>query len=333
MTTTKAKATPTTKATTPEKTPTTFADLVKKYNDESNHPTTPTTYTKALTDLATATAYAVLKKVINTTSNPTLTKIRQELTADLANLDRLAYASERATKTTYTPDGDRKIEIADRDCYDALTDICRRSFGDGLDLVHDAITAILEQTAKQTERDPEKPTDLERPYTVRRLNRKVWIKTAESVGAWETKETTPIQEIFKAVRRSIDQSRAVQTDPRNGYSYIDDIATDPESGATDRIYRRLDKYADLGGYACDFNGKETVYTTDPTAVDTTDRLLAEMNLTTRQMQVLKLRQRGYGKKAIAQYLGISPNSVYTCLQCIQAKAVKIGLTPTPTAEK
>lgn len=325
--------------TTTNATPRTFADLVAKYNHESHDTTTPT-YAQALTDLATATAYAVLKKVISATGNPMLYKVRKEMTADLVSLDRLAYASERATKTTYTADGDRKIEIADRDCYKAVADLCRQNLGDGLDLVNDAIIAILEQTAKQKEREPEQAVDLERPFTVRRLNRKVWIQTADTVGGWETKNTTPIQEIFKAVRRSIDNARAVQTDPRNGYTYIEDLASDPESDTTERIYKRLNKYADLGGNPTDdlhadyIPGAprdarpQSTYSADPTIVEETDRLVAQMGLTARQMQILSLRQSGYGYKAIATYLGITQRAVAKTIEGIQAKAAAIGLTPT-----
>lgn len=305
----------------------TFKDLVINYNNESRD-TTTNTYTKALTDLATAVTYAVLKKVITTTQNPTLIKARQELTVDLAMLDRLYYSSNNATELTFTTSGKPVATVIDTDYYNAVNNLCRRSLGDGLDLLQEAICSILEQTAKQKERDPKKPTDLERPFIIRSLNRKVWIKDAESVGGWEDKETTPIQEIFKTIRRAINNSRAVQTDPRNGYSYIEDIATDIDSGTSEKIYIRLDKYADFGGYVYDFNGKATVYTTDPTAVDITDHLVAKMNLSAREMQVLKLRQRGYGYKAIATYLGLKQGNIQTMLKRIQAKAIKIGLTPT-----
>lgn len=303
-------------------TPTTFADLVKKYNADPRN-------ADNLTDLATAVTYAVLKKVINTTSNPTLQTVRKELTRDRHDLDRLAYATNNATRLSFNADGDLVSEILDPALLKAAADLAGLPLGDGLDLVNDAVVAILDETRKQEDRDPDMPTDMERVYTVRRLRRKVWIKTAESVNAWETVETTPIQEVYKAVRRSIDRSRSMQTDPRNGYTYLEDLAIDPESGEQSAIYRRLPKYADLGGHVCDFNGKETVATTaDHETVETTDRIVAAMGLTDREMSVLKYRLAGYGYKAIATAMGLTVDNAKRCGRRIRDKATAAGLTPT-----
>lgn len=309
----------TTNATTTTTTISTFADLVKKYNADP-------TNADNLTDLATAVAYAVLKKVISTTGNPTLQTVRKELTRDRHDLDRLAYATNNATRLSFNADGDIVSEILDPALVKAATDLAGLPLGDGLDLVNDAVVAILDETRKQEDRDPDMPTDMERVYTVRRLRRKVWIKTAESVNAWETVETTPIQEVYKAVRRSIDRSRSMQTDPRNGYTYLGDLAIDPESGDQSAIYRRLPKYADLGGHVCDFNGKETVATTaDRETVESLDRLVSAMKLSDRESTVLKYRLSGYGKKAIATAMGLSESSVATIQRRIRDKATASGL--------
>lgn len=301
-------------------TPTTFADLVKAYNADPES-------AKTLTDLATATTFAVLKKVINTTGNPMLQTVRKELTRDLHDLDRLAYSNDNATRLAFNSDGDLVSEVLDPALVKAAADLAGLPLGDGLDLVNDAVVAILSERAKQADRDLGLPLDMERPYTVRRLKRKVWIKTAESVKAWETVETTPIQEVYKAIRRSIDNSRSMQTDPRNGYTYLADLATDPESGDQTAIYRRLPRYADIGGHVCDFNGKETVATTaDRETVESLDRLVAAMNLSDREATVLKYRLSGYGKKAIATAMGLSESSVATMQRRIKDKATASGLT-------
>lgn len=316
----------TTNAKTNPETVNPFATLLTAYA------TDPTNAT-ALTDLAKAVAYSVLKKCIETSQNLTLIKTRQSIARDLADLDRIAYATANAYETTYTADGDKRRTVKDKDLDKALTDLCKSSFGDGLDLVHDAVVAILTETAKQTDRDPDKAVDLERPYTERRLKRKVWIKTADSVNGWETVETTPIQEIYKAVRRSIQNNRSLQTDPRNGYIYIEDISTDPETDTDTVIYRRFGKYADIGGYATDTNGKKTFYTADPETVKDLDTLVDSLQLTAKQAKVLSLRQSGYGYKAIAAYLGVTQRAVAKTVKAIQDKAVAIGLTPTATPTK
>ena len=183
----------------------------------------------------------------------------------------------------------------------------------------------MEETAKQIERG--ETVNLETPYTVRRLKKKVWIKTADSVNGWETVETTPIREIYKSVRRSINDSKALATDARNGYTYIESFSEDRETGEIETIYRRMTKYADLGGYACDFNKACTLYSADAQTVEDTDELINRMNLTKKQAQVLNLRQSGYGYKAIATYLGVTQRAVAKTVEAIQKKALAIGLQP------
>lgn len=318
----------TTKTNAKTTTPNAFATLLTTLATETDHPTTPDAYTKALTDLAAAVAYSVLKKCIDVSQNKALIQVRQSIAHDRNALDRIAYANAHAYVMTYNTDGERVQKVNDPDSVKALNALCSECFGDGIDLVNDAVVAILTECKKQKDREPDAPTDLERPYTVRRLNRKVWIKTADSVNGWETVETTPIQEVYKAVRRTIEQSRATQSDPRNGYTYIADLATDPDSDTTETIYRRLPKYADLGGYATDFNGACTFYTADPETVNDYDSIIERLNLTAKQAKILALRQSGYGYKAIATYLAIRPDSVRDCIKAIRAKAVAIGLTPT-----
>lgn len=324
------------KTTNKNTTPTTFADLVKKYNADPRN-------ADHLTDLATAVAYSVLRKVIDPTRktattadrpsdsglNPALVALRGDLTRDRAYITRLDHAVNESTRLSFNADGDMVFEVIDPALSRAATDLAGQTLGDGLDLVNDAALAILEETAKQADRDPGLPVDLERAYTVRRLKRKVWIKTADSVNGWETVETTPIQEVFKAVRRSVQNSRHMQIDPRSGYTYLEDLVIDPETGDGSTIYRRLSKFADLGGRVCDFNGKETAATTaDRETVETTDRLVAAMRLTDREMSVLKYRLAGYGYKAIATALGLTVDNAKRCGRRIRDKATAAGLTPT-----
>lgn len=309
-------------------TTTTFADVLRKYEQYAIEQTDPTA--KPLTDLATAVTYSVLKKCIDVSSNPTLMQTRRDLAKDLNNLDRITYANEKAYTTAYNADGDPYTETTDKDLHKALTKLCADTLGDGIDLVNDAVVCILEQTDKARDRNSGTlPTNfMEQPFEVRRLNRKVWIKTEDSINGWETTTTTAIQEVYKAVRRAIDNSRTVSTDPKNGYTYLEDIATDPDSGTDETIYRRFGKYADIGGEVTDFNGKATAYTADEqTAIDM-DTLIEKLNLTAKQTKVLSLRQSGYGYKAIATYLGVTQRAIAKTVKAIQTKAIEVGMTPT-----
>ena len=226
--------TTTTKKTTTA-TPTTFPDLVKRFSVLASDPDSdPTAYEKTLTDLATAVVYCVVKKCIDPTRkgdpekvsdsgySPAMVKIRRDITVGKHTTDNInRLVNDLTYHTEYDKNGD-PVSVCDTpDLEKALSDLIHTdTIGDGYDLVSDCIVAILSEVEKQKDRDPDSVIDLERPYTVNRLKRKVYIKKADSVGGYETIKTTPIQEVFKAVRRCVENSRALQTDPRNGYSYI-----------------------------------------------------------------------------------------------------------------
>lgn len=335
--------------TTPTNTTNTFNDLVNRC---SINPADP----DALTDLATAVVYSVLRKVIDPTRktaatadhvsnsgiNPALVSLRTGLTRDRAATARLRYSLDNATHMEFNADGD-PVSVVDDPALDrAAADLLHDTLSDGLDLVNDAVVAILAEIDAQKLRDPDMPTDLARGYVTRRLRRKVWIKNPDLVTAWEDVATTPIQEVFKAVRRSIENSRAVQNVSR--YTYLADLANDPADpdGDPTVIYRRLPKYADMGGdvggrpddmpayiagQPAGLDGKPVNYSADITTVEKTDRLVAAMGLTDREMTVLKYRLAGYGYKAIATAMGITVDNAKRVGRRLRDKATANGLTP------
>lgn len=283
--------------------------------------------TQELTALATAVAYSVLNKCIDpqrktaadreTVSdngyNPALVQLKRGIAADLATLDNLRTATNKATRTAYNADGDLTTETVDKDAEKAVAALVGETLSDGIDLVNAAALAILEQTAEHA--DPAAPW-LDTPYTTRRLSRRVYIRTEDS-RAYRDETTTPIQEVYRAVRQAVQNSRATQTDPRNGYTYIEDCADGLET-----IYYRLQKYADLGGYNCDGN-----YTADRQTVEDYETTVARLDLTDRQAQVLRLRMQGKGYKAIATYLGVTQRAIAKTVEQVQKKALALGLTP------
>ena len=278
-----------------------------------------------LTALATAVAYSVLNKCIDpqrkaapqretvsaTGYNPALVQLKHGIAADLATLDNLRTAADKATRTAYNADGDMVTETADKDAEKAVAALIGETLSDGIDLVQAAALAILEQAAEHAA-DGGEWLD-----TVRRLSRRVYIRTEES-AAYRDDETTPIQEVYRAVRQTVQNSRAIQTDPRNGYSYIEDLTAD----GLEVIYYRLHKYADLGGYDCNGN-----YTTDRQSMADYETLVARLDLTDRQAQIIRMRMQGHGNKAIASYLGVTYQAVQNTLAKVQRKAQSIGLTP------
>lgn len=284
-------------------------------------------YSPALLDLSQAIAYSTLNKCIDpqrktaaereTVSdnghNPALLEVKRGIYFDRLTLDNTAANADKATKATFNVDGDPVTVTADKDAETALNALIGETLSDGIDLVHAAAVALLEQAAEHAAA----PGWLDVPYTVRRLSKRVYIRANDS-AAYTDVETTPIQEVYREVRKAIQNSRAVQTDPRNGYTYIEDITTD----GLDTIYYRMKKYADLGGYNVDGN-----YTADRQTMDDYTAIIERLDLTPRQREVLELRMQGRGYKAIGTYLGIDSKNVQRTMKQVQAKAEKIGLTP------
>lgn len=281
-----------------------------------------------LMDLSTAIAYSVINKCIDPQrktavdretvsdngNNPAMLKVKQGIARDIATLENTRRNANAATRTTYNADGDLITETVDKTAETALASLISETLTDGIDLVQTAALAILEQAAEHADSGTEW---LDRRYIVNRLSRRVYIQAADSAAYTET-ETSPIQEIYRAVRRHVQESRAVQTDPRNGYTYIEDYTQD----GLDEIYIRMGKYVDIGGY--DSNGN---YTAGIESAHTYESILAKLNLTARQATIIHLRMQGYGYKAIGTYLGVTHESIRKQLVRIAEKAAAIGFMP------
>jgi len=272
-------------------------------------------------------AYSVLNKCIDVSQNNQLRSVKNEITKDTKHLQALENITTTNYSLGYNVDGDVIQIIHDKSMHQAFDKLIQKRLGDGLDLVHDAWIALQCEIEKQQERENGLQVEnwLETPYNVRQLKRKVYIKLEDSVKGWEDITITPIQQAFRYVREQINNSRAMSTDARNGYSYLEEYAKDEQSDTETKIYKRLPKYADLGGYACDFNGKETLYSASAQDVEDIEEKIEKLNLTVRQAKILQLRLQGKGYKAIATYLGIRFDNVYSQIKEIRRKAKNNGL--------
>ena len=253
-------------------------------------------------------------KVSDSGLNPALLAMKRGLHADNALLALTAYNADRATRIAWTEDGDIITETADKESLDSVNRLCRETLSDAIDLQQTAVVALLEQA---TDHASAGENWLDVPYAVRRLSRKVYIQASDSASYTDV-ETTPIQEVYRAVRRQIADNRAVQTDPRNGCTYVEM----PTAEEVDAIYYRSGRYADIGGYDSMNN-----YTADFQTVADYENILQRLNLTARQMTVVRLRMQGYGYKAIASYLGITQETVKTTVRRLRDKCENMGLTP------
>lgn len=308
-----------------------LVDFCNEYRKDSNSEK----FTEVATDLATAVAFSVLRKCLdpqaqsgkpsNSGCNPQLDEVKRSIYRDTNTLKNIDYSCKKAFITVYNEDGDRQTKTADSDYRYAYNKLTQQTLGDGLDLVNTAIVSLLDECTKV---DTTAENFLETVYTVRRLKKKVWIKVEDSVNGWETVETSPIREVYKAVRREVANNRSLNIDPSNGYMYLEDLTVDEESNEETVIYRRLNKYSDLAGNVTDFNGAVKFETVDSASVTDYDTMVEKLELTTRQAQILQLRMSGYGYIAIATYLGVNEKSVRDVLKTVQKKASeKLDLPP------
>ena len=316
-----------TKQQTATTTITAFENLMYDFCDEYRKDSNSAKFTEVATDLATAVAFSVLRKCLdpqaksgkpsNSGCNPQLDEVKRSIYRDTNTLKNIDYSCKKAFMIVYNEDGDRQTKTADSDYRYAYNKLTQQTLGDGLDLVNTAIVSLLDECTKV---DTTAENFLETVYTVRRLKKKVWIKVEDSANGWEMVDTSPIREVYKAVRREVANNRSLNIDPSNGYMYLEDLARDEESNEETVIYRRLNKYSDLAGNVTDFNGAVKFETVDSASVTDYDTMIEKLELTTRQAQVLQLRMSGYGYIAIGTYLGVNEKSVRDVLKTVQKKA-------------
>ena len=284
-----------------------------------------------LYSIATALAYSVIKKILKVSASEVIYSMRSDLYREQTRLSTIAYLDPLTYSTYYNADGEL-ISEQDPKVNKALISTLRETAGDGVDLMQDAVEKLLTEVYNSAERGDLSSGYLERPYKVRRLKKKVRIQSEESVGGWETVETTIIQEVFRYIRRKIQTSSSVKS-ASDKFTYLEDLSTDEESGWEEVVYRRLSKYSQLADPVFDFNGAETV----TVAVGEEDLMNVEetveaMGLTAREAAVLKYRLSGYGNKAISTMLGITENSVKGARNTIRKKAERLGLDPVKDPE-
>lgn len=277
--------------------------------------------------------YAVIKRIIKASAHPVVMQLQRDLTADLATNAARLYTLDNDHDTTYNADGDAVTAYNDLHTY--APTICAATLSDATDLLQTALLTLWAETVRVI---TDRPVDLAShwlttPTAVRRLRKRVYIHDdPTAASAWEDVQVSPIQTVFRAVRRDIQASRAVQVN--NKYVYLDDMVNDPDDpDHADRVYRRLDRLtASLAAddMTTDIYGDRAVATyatATPTAVDDADRIVSVLDLTTRQSTVLAYRLQGYGNKAIATRLGVTENSVKGAMNNIRAKATAHGYTP------
>lgn len=302
--------------------------------------------------LAKAIAYSVIRKCIDpqagkatapasidaqrkavrkasTAQAKTLRGLRQSIAQDTAQLDIIRTASAQASGAGWNDKGDYTPIVLDSDAQARINYLAKQALADGIDLVQTAALALLQETDTARKAGTLCIGWLDTPRKVERLAKRVYVRI-DDTPKFETRDTAPIVEIYATVRKAIAQSRAIQVASAK-YTYIDDHATD-SAGGLETIYRRAGKYADIGGNETDISGKPTGnYTASLAGAQAQAAIIAALNLTDRQAEILRYRLQGYGYKAIAAKLGVTQRAIAKQCGAIQDKARRAGYTPATEA--
>lgn len=194
--------------------------------------------------------------------------------------------------------------------------------GDADDLIQVAAVAILQQIKRMQAVGYK--IDLESVYTKKTLRKRTLVISGNNELNYINRDTTGIQEIFRAVRAYINSNK--HRYQISNFSYLQAVAKDTQ----EVYYYRLPKYADLGGYVRNYNGKNTFYTVSDNAVDDiakTKQIIDTLKLTATQAEILKLRLQGLSYREIAARRGTSAAAVLKTVKQIQAKAININFCP------
>lgn len=319
--------------------------------------------TETLQTLATACALSVLKKLYNVSAQKTIKSMQLGILQDIENLKRIEETQKELIQVQMNIldiEKDkkylRKIGLDTKHIEPVLKKakshrtllnrmiirLLQNSFSEGYDLINTAVVSILEETQKALDRiangetyehetniDKNVGMFMEYAFPKRQLKKKVLIKDEHNANCYEYKPTTPIQEVYKAIRREIENNRAVQI-ANNKYIYIEVDNNNTE----EKLYKRLPKYSGLASetYSSTYSNygqsAKAINTTASTYdVDRVEKIIAKLNLSERQTEVLQLRLRGYGYRAISTYLGIDIANTKRVGKQIQKKCTDIGFTP------
>ena len=243
-------------------------------------------------------------RVSNSGQQKNLIQIKSDILFQFNNFS-MAEQLSKGTQGYYTASGDYETKT-DKETSEAIKQALK-PFGDGMDLYNETACVILEYMAKQDRNT----ASLDHKWNEEQLSKKVYIQDYTS-KATKMVECVAIVEIYRAIRRYIEQSRAIKDTSIYGYDIINE-----DSAELNRLYFRAGKYSTIN----DERGASLEQ------FKTIEELERKIDLTPRQKIILDLRLQGYGYKAICTKLGISVSSLRTHLKRVQENCIAIGFTP------
>lgn len=309
-----------------------MVDRLNGIIDEKQYGLTTVTSAKAIT-------YSIIKRLIEVAQktpkegasysevsyDKTMENIRIGLIMDFARLDKVSYSDTVGTFAILDKNGNIKCKVSDSALNKAIDDNIKDSLSDGMDILNEVVIALLDEVKKA---ENFSVGYFFSTVTDRKLKSgRVYAKNGKKKIEWISYEITPIQRVYRKARAYIQNNKALKT-LINGYSYLEGVSLDEDSGKAEQIFYRLNKYSTLCERVVDFNGKEYAIITSAEVVDEWDKVLADFiaktNIDQKYIDLIEMRKDKKTDVEIASAMGVSVRTVYNILDKLQAISVDNG---------
>ena len=296
-------------------------------------------YNRITISIAKAITFSIIKKLIQVaTKTPkegtkyneisydkTMENIKNSLIFDFIRLDEIEYSVNNGTYAKLDKNGKIQLEVSDSALNKAIDDNLKDSLSEGMSIVHEVVSALLEEVKKA---DNFSVGYFTNTITDRKLkNGKVYAKNGKKKIEWVAYEITPLQRVYRKVRAYIQSNKAIKS-VINGYLYLEGTSIDDESGNIEQIFYRLKKYDSLCERIVDFNGKEYALITSTEVVEEWDKVLADFiaktNIDQKYIDLIEMRKDNKSLNDISISIGISSKTVERMITSLKDIAVKNG---------
>lgn len=271
-------------------------------------------------------ALSVLKRLHAETGGQSF----RELTIDIVSMSANKRQLENILSNkhvTFDSDGNVKDGYTKEQSMN-INRLSSIDMGDGIEIVNQAYIAIMENIHDMYTRCGmfNFTTRYEKEYVNKRVKK---VDEFDSATEYEKREKSFFGHVFSSVRAYIaGRFNSIKYNPRNGYTYIE-YESENSDGEKNVFYLRSEKFADLGGNTCHWNGHdfETTVTKSATEYATEyakkRELIDALNMTKRETEIVLDVARGLSNSQIAKKYHISKPTVSATKARIRKRCEKV----------
>lgn len=251
--------------------------------------------------------------------------------AAMPAIDNISKVDRKAAHKAYKrciEDASKLAKDIYRECKKATDTLLDRSIEDGSDLVQAAALEILEQAAMHADESNWMDKDIQVERKKKHVVR--YGEKPETV----CEDSRPIRQVFRAIRRNVQNTRAVAFDPACKYIYIQDIESEYGMPA-DTVFYRMDAFSDIGGYTVNHasipgapaamgNSFNELASGDMETIDDMYRRLNSLDIGKKDRELVHRRLQGLSLNDIAIARGVSRQAIQNAARRIRNKWIESG---------